>query len=252
MSDIDQQNNTEVVQEGYGSLERAALGHFHFSISDIMSESWERIKGNKGTIWLALILIIVISAIVNVVCKYVLNLVGIVLPDSPSFTAAYIVPTFVLAPILAAMVTTPLTAGIWMLSIKLATDQVVEPTEVTKYYSKWLNLFLTYLAMFALILIGYCLLILPGIYLAVAFYFALPLAAEKNMSVWQALETSRRAVNHIWFPLFGLMFIFGLLCMASIFTLFIGMIWLLPMMIMSYGVMYRIIFGVEKSVVVSA
>ncbi len=41
--------------------------------------------------------------------------------------------------------------------------------------------------------------ILPGIYLIVAWSFALPLVADRGLEFWSAMEISRRAVNRCWF-----------------------------------------------------
>jgi uncharacterized membrane protein len=111
---------------------------------------------------------------------------------------------------------------------------------------------LAYLATYLLTFIGYCLFILPGLYLSIAYFLVIPLIVEKNMSIWQAMETSRKAINHVWFSIFGLFLVFTLLSIAAIFTLGIGYIWLFPMMIISYGVIYRTIFGIESSVTVDA
>jgi uncharacterized membrane protein len=179
-------------------------------------------------------------------------MIGLSVPSMPSFSFAYIFPALIASPILLAALTIPMTVGLWMIGVKIATDQPCEPTEVLQYYPKIVNLFLTYITMYILIIIGFCLFILPGIYLSVAYYLALPLAAEKNLSVWQALETSRKAINHVWFSVFGLFIILGLLCIATIFTLGIGMIWVMPLMMISYGIIYRTIFGIESSVTVDA
>ena len=37
--------------------------------------------------------------------------------------------------------------------------------------------------------------ILPGIYLAIAYMFALPLLLDKNLDFWPAMETSRKLVT---------------------------------------------------------
>jgi hypothetical protein len=46
---------------------------------------------------------------------------------------------------------------------------------------------------------------LPGIYLFVAWIFAIPLVADKTMEFWSAMEVSRKIVTRVWFQVFGLM-----------------------------------------------
>ena len=103
--------------------------------------------------------------------------------------------------------------------------------------------------MYIMITIGFILLILPGIYLMVAYYMALPLVAEKGMSPWRALETSRKAVTHRWFSIFGFFIVLSFIAFVSAIPLGIGMIWTLPMMLIAYGILYRNMFGVEAATI---
>ena len=54
-----------------------------------------------------------------------------------------------------------------------------------------------------MIIIGFILLVIPGIYLSFAYMFSLPLMIEKDLTAWQALEVSRKAVTRIWFRATG-------------------------------------------------
>ncbi len=55
-----------------------------------------------------------------------------------------------------------------------------------------------------LIVIGLAFLVLPGIYLLVAYTFSYLLIVDQRKGVWQALEGSRRVVNKHWWGVFGL------------------------------------------------
>jgi hypothetical protein len=50
-----------------------------------------------------------------------------------------------------------------------------------------------------------CCFIIPGLYLFVAWVFALPLVADKGLEFWSAMELSRKVANRVWFQLFGLL-----------------------------------------------
>jgi len=78
--------------------------------------------------------------------------------------------------------------------------------------------------------IGFFLCLVPGIYLVVAWCFALPLVADKRLEFWSAMELSRKVVTRVWFqaglllfvaflPVIGFQFV-----MAAKFTaLFLGL-----------------------------
>ena len=53
----------------------------------------------------------------------------------------------------------------------------------------------------------WCCLILPGVYLGVAWIFSVPLVADKRLEFWSAMEFSRKMVTRVWFETFGLMLV---------------------------------------------
>lgn len=61
--------------------------------------------------------------------------------------------------------------------------------------------------------------VLPGIYLFVAWIFALPLVADKRLEFWSAMEVSRKMVTRVWFPIFLLL---ALAFLPFIATQFLG------------------------------
>jgi len=50
-----------------------------------------------------------------------------------------------------------------------------------------------------------CCLLLPGLYLFVAWIFSVPLVADKGLEFWSAMELSRKIVTRVWFQVFGLL-----------------------------------------------
>ena len=105
--------------------------------------------------------------------------------------------------------------------------------------------------MYILVAIGFLLLVLPGIYLMVAYSLAMPLVVEKGLSPWQALEASRKAITKSWFRFIGLGLAIMVIMIVSMIPLGIGMIWTIPMAMIAFGIAYRNIFGYEGEVEVS-
>ena len=83
---------------------------------------------------------------------------------------------------------------------------------------RFLHLFLAGLVTWLLTGLGFACLILPGIYLIVAWWFTLTLVADKQIDFWTAMELSRKVVTRHWWKLFGLflvvlfLYVVGLLC----------------------------------------
>jgi hypothetical protein len=50
-----------------------------------------------------------------------------------------------------------------------------------------------------------CCLLLPGLYLWVAWIFSVPLVADQRLEFWSAMELSRKVVTRVWFEMFALL-----------------------------------------------
>jgi hypothetical protein len=49
-----------------------------------------------------------------------------------------------------------------------------------------------------------CCMVVPGVYLFVAWLFGVPLVADRGLEFWSAMELSRRTVTRVWFHVFAL------------------------------------------------
>jgi hypothetical protein len=232
--------------DGTGSLENGIAGNYNFSIREIIKEAWAKTKGTKGTIWLALLLYMVVFGALSLIVDFILRKFG--LSQAPGVSAGTKATYMVVSQLIFIWVSLPLTAGLWMLGLKLVVRAPVTSTDIFNYFPKVLPLVATTLLMYLMVIIGICLLVLPGIYLAVAYVMAVPLVVEKNLSPWEALEASRKAITHRWFRVFGMYFAFMIILVLSILTIGIGFIWVVPMMTLAMGIMYRNIFGYEGTV----
>ena len=106
---------------------------------------------------------------------------------------------------------------------------------------------LWYLLYTLMIVLGYLLLILPGIYLSFAYMFSLPLMIEKDLGAWAALEVSRKAVTRIWFRATGFLLLIMLLITLGMIPLGIPLIWIVPWVTLAYAMLYFKLFGAEAS-----
>jgi len=79
--------------------------------------------------------------------------------------------------------------------------------------------------------IGFLLLILPGIYLAVAYLFVYILIMDKKLEFWAAMEVSRRVITAQWWRLLGLALLGIVLALLGAVALVIGMFVTIPIYI---------------------
>jgi len=84
------------------------------------------------------------------------------------------------------------------------------------------------------------------IYLAIAYIYTLSLIADKNLTVWQAMELSRKTVTKQWFKFFGLGIVSFFFIIISIIPFGIGLIWSIPTVYITYGLLYHRLFDEEQ------
>lgn len=205
----------------------------NWDIGDVFKEAWQLTSGYKATLWGAMLIYIAISIAVSLPFEFI---------GKDSLVIMFI------SQIVIGLVTYPLYAGITMLGIKRSVGAATNAFMVFDYYSKIIPIFLLYVAMVILILIGLVLLVIPGIYLAVAYSMAIPLLVEKNMGIWEALETSRKTIHKCWFRVFGLYLVVLVVVILAMLPLGIGLIWAVPLVNLVMGVVYRNLFSVGENV----
>ena len=76
--------------------------------------------------------------------------------------------------------------------------------------------------------IGYLFCIIPGIYLSVAWIFAVPLVIDRQMQFWEAMELSRKLVSRHWFLLFAFVMVMGLVSACGLIACCIGLLVSIP------------------------
>ncbi len=105
----------------------------------------------------------------------------------------------------------------------------------------WKSLFLVVVLTVG-IMIGFMLLLIPGIYLSVVWYYAMYLLVDKKMDVFETLQTSRNLVHEQ-----GFWKIFGVLLVINIVNSFLSAIpviglvalFLIPFIMMIFVTMYE-------------
>ncbi len=210
----------------------------NWQIGSVLSEAWELTNGFKATMWGAFLLYMAVVFGVSIVG-------GIVTAGAAALSATTSIILMVVVQLAQLLVSAPLGAGLFMIGIKRASGQPVSAFMVFDYFPKTLPLFFAYLLMMVLIAIGFVLLVIPGIYLMIAYALALPLLVNKNLGIWDALETSRKGITPCWFRFFGFGLLAILIAIIASLPLFIGLIWVLPWLYVAVGIIYRDLFGVN-------
>ena len=229
--------------EGQSSLERGISGQYDFSITAIIAEGWEKTSGAKGTILLAFLAYIVIATIVSAVQKLTFPDPNLLFQHHQLGAGFFWLAITTLISIPLAY---PLAAGIVLLGIRRSVDAEIDVGSIFRAYAKVIPLTLLSVMSMLLIMLGSVLLIIPGIYLAIAYLMSMALMMDRNMGVWEALETSRKAISKHWFKIFFLYLAMGIMFLLACLPILIGLIWMLPLFFIVQGILYKKMFGVAS------
>ena len=156
----------------YGSVERGLAGDYQITVGGVISEAWAAIKGHKlllngagAVLFMIAIVYFAVSAGVNFTLRGPTgeaSVVGAVLDllVNLAYYAIYGVTT----------------AGLVVLGAKISMNLPAGVAELFRFSNRLLKALATYILMMIMVLVGFLLLVIPGIYLAIAYFFALPLA----------------------------------------------------------------------------
>lgn len=205
---------------------------YDFSITGVLKEGLRRSEGVKLTFIGSIIIYILIAVFVK-------SLLGFIFPNNESLLNVYASSTVEM------LFTLPILIGIMLLGVKRARDETLEVPSIFNYFGMIIPIMLAYVAMTLILTIGFLLLVVPGIYLAVSYAFAYTLIVDKGLDVWEAMELSRKTVTEQWFKFFGLSLLSGLIIVLSAIPFGIGLIWTIPMTYISYGLLYHRLFDEE-------
>ena len=212
-----------------GSLDAALNGEYDFDLNEVLAEAWAKTDGAKSAFFGAFVAIFIVSLVAGLVR-------GLLIGNDQS---SQFLGTLLLLPIVG-----PMYMGVFMMGVRRAADMPILASDVFRYLSPYnLQIVIAQVMIYVLTMLGFILLVLPGIYAMVSYIFAAPLVADKGLAPWDALETSRKSLGHHWWKLFGFVMALGFIVLLSCIPLLIGLIWTVPMTAIAMGIVYRKIFG---------
>ncbi len=190
-------------------IEKVAESEYEFHFDKYISEGWSAFK--KAPMQLIVFTLIVLA--VSILISF--------FPIVGSIALLFISPA--------------LTAGYYVGFKKLDETGIVEIGDFFKAFDDIVQLFLFALVSGLLIGLGMILLVLPGIWLAIAILFGYPLVALAKIEFWDAIQLSVRIISKKWFHFLGLLIVLSLINLLGVLFLGVGLFITIPF---SYGVLY--------------
>jgi hypothetical protein len=224
-----------------------AEGDYELDIGNCLSRGWELVKANfwptVGITALVMIIIGVINQLVGLVMRPAMN--SMIVQHQVTAGAIFVV---VLASVASAPIYTIFTAGLMKYFLKLIRGEEAQIGDAFSGFGPSIGqLVLLSLVQMVLVLLGCVLCLIPGIYLSVAWYFAMPLIIDRRMNFWDAMELSRKMITKHWFIVFAFLVVYGLLVIAGVIACCVGIFVTMPIGFAALMYAYETIFSRPQS-----
>jgi hypothetical protein len=205
------------IQDDNSRIERKIQNGYSFELEKYFSEGWKIFRKEPVPFVLYGLLAGLILACLSFLPEYLNN-----------------IATYIISP--------ALTAGLFVGARKLDQEGNLEFNDFFKGFDHVVQLFLVSIITAVLITIGTILLILPGIWFAIATSLSIPLIVFAGLDFWASIKTSVKLVNRKWFHFFVLILLLG------IFNL-LGALFLIVGLLITFPVTYCILYAVYRDIV---
>jgi hypothetical protein len=134
--------------------------------------------------------------------------------------------------VLSVLFTGAFNGGLYFFYLKKVRGQQTELSDAFSGFTVALGpLILTSVLVTLLTTAGLVCLLLPGIYLAIAYSFAYLLVIDRKLEFWAAMEVSRRVISAQWWRMFGLVLLGAIIGVLGLLGLLVGVLVTLPICI---------------------
>jgi hypothetical protein len=195
-------------------LEQIIAGGVDFQIQEILEKAWVLFKARA---LFHVGFMILIGSIQVVFVQYF-----------EEFISIY---TILLAP--------ALVAGFYLVGNRINRGDYVDFQNYFDGFKYWLIVITINLVSGILTVLGIIALIIPGIYLAVGYLFAILFGIFGGFDFWTSMEYSRRIVHTNWWKFFGFVLVLLLLNIAGLLALLIGILVTVPVSYLSVYVLFE-------------
>lgn len=139
-----------------------------------------------------------------------------------------------------------MTIGWFVVAKKIDDDEPFEFGDFFSGFKKVWPLTAAYLLISLLVIVGFVLLVIPGIYLAVAFSLALFPIYFSNLDITESLKITRKVITKRWFSFFLFLIVLILVNVLGLIALGIGILVSAPVTYLALYAAYKDIFGFDE------
>ena len=143
------------------------------------------------------------------------------------------------------------TIGIMKIFLKLYNNESADFSDLYSHtYLFWKSFFAQLLSMLVLV-VGFLLLIVPGIILSIRLLFVLMLVVDKHMGPVEAIKESMRITKGHFWHLLGFSLVSALICIAGVIAFGVGVLVAAPVALFAFVYVYRKLLDAGNATVVA-
>ena len=150
-----------------------------------------------------------------------------------------------LIPVASLLVSGPLIAGFYIVAHKMNKGEAYEFGTFFQGFNFFVPLLLYTLIAGIFIFLGFLALIIPGIYLAVAYSFGPLFIVFGRMEFWDGMEFSRKLITKKWWNILGFLLVLALINIAGLLAFLVGIIFTIPLTYCAIYAAFEDIVGTE-------
>jgi hypothetical protein len=238
-----------IIQVG-GNVNSAIKGEYHLDIASILKEAWQKTQQSRQAINGGLAFVFILGALVSYATGQYFGGIEEAFKDPQSLMLIQTVVSLAIWPFL---------AGVEMMGVLHSVGVNTNSKLIFAFLKRGSWVVICGLFTSILVSVGFQLLIVPGIFLAVIFSLTIPLVVEKKFSPLKAMVVSIQALRFQWLKLFSVyLILIAALILATIPLLLTGqsnmvfiaivlfffcLSYLAPLFYNVKGILYREIFG---------
>lgn len=194
-----------------------------FSKEDLIKQGWKATKSNVGILVQILLVFIAISAISSLL---------------QTSTKESLIIGFVVS-VASTIVSTVFEIGMIKIALNIVDRKKADIKDLYQNYPMFLNFFLSALMYGILVVVGFILLIVPGIYLAVRYQFYSFILVDKKLGPIEALRAAGKLTQGRWMQIFLFdLLLIGLNILGAI-ALGVGLLLTIPTSFFAAAYLYR-------------
>jgi len=191
-------------------LERIARNDYDFDLSSYISRGWDLFVKSPG-------LFIAYTLVVGAITAFI--------------------------PLAGTIIGAVLTAGYYIAARQLDNNRNLKFEDFFESFQLFLPLFLAGLITGLLIAAGFILLIIPGIWLAVATAFVYPIVVFSKLEFWDSIVASIKIVNRKWFHFFLFFIVLVFINFLGALLLGVGLLVTVPLSYLSIYFCFKDVVG---------